>query len=90
MNINNLSEKQLVELNEKVVARIKQLRRNSSRRTASTLKLGQTVSFEDNNGVTTIGKVMKVKRTKAEIKVHTHARGTCTWNVPMSMLTIID
>ena len=90
MNIDNLSEKQLVELNKKVVARIKRLRRSASRRTASTLRPGQTVSFEDNYGVTTIGKVMKVKRTKAEIKVHTHARGTCTWNVPMSMLTVID
>ena len=90
MNIDNLSENQLIELNKKVVARIKHLRRSASRRTASTLRPGQTVSFEDNCGVTTIGKVMKVKRTKAEIKVHTHARGTCTWNVPMNMLTVID
>lgn len=90
MNIDNLSEKQLVELNDRVITRIKHLRRIASRRTASTLRLGQTVSFEDNYGVTTIGKVMKVNRTKAKIKVHTHTRGTCTWNVPMSMLTIID
>ena len=91
MNIDNLTEQQLVELNNRVVERINQLRRSSAMRTKRVLRAGQTVTFVDNYGVETRGVVVKVNRTKAKIRVRNPGdyRHT-TWNVPMNMLTIVD
>ena len=91
MNIDNLTEQQLIELNNRVVERINRLRKSAAMRTKRVLRAGQTVTFVDNYGFKTRGVVVKVNRTKAKIRVrnpsdHRHT----TWNVPMNMLTIVD
>ena len=91
MNIDNLTEQQLIELNNRVVERINRLRKSAALRTKRVLRAGQTVTFVDNYGVNTRGVVVKVNRTKAKIRVRNPGdyRHT-TWNVPMNMLTIVD
>ena len=91
MKIDHLTEQQLVELNNQVIERIKYLRRSASMRAARILRQGQTVSFNDNYGVYTTGTVTKVNRTKAKVRVQMPGLNRhTTWNVPMSMLTIVD
>ena len=91
MNIDNLTEQQLIDLNDRVIERIKQLRRSASMRNKRILRAGQTVTFVDNYGVETRGLVVKVNRTKAKIRVRNPGDYShTTWNVPMNMLTIVD
>ena len=91
MNIDNLTEQQLIELNIRVVERINQLRRSAAMRTKRVLRAGQTVSFVDAYDVKVKGTVMKVNRTRAKVRVRNqHDHSYTTWNVSMNMLTIID
>ena len=46
-NISNLTEQQLLELNNRVIARVKELRRQASRRNKQRLHTGQEVSFRN-------------------------------------------
>ena len=90
MNIQHLSIQELIDLNNKVVLRIRHLRRAKSREAAHTLCVGNKVSFENNHGRTEIGIVTKVNRTKAKIRIQTSTGNSSLWNVPMNMLTVIS
>ena len=91
MNIDKLTEQQLIDLNDRVIERIKQLRRSASMRNKRILRAGQTVTFVDNHGVETSGGVVKVHRTKEMVRVRQPGLNRhTTWNVPMNMLTIVD
>ena len=78
-----LSLEELVELNEFVVSRIKEKRAHKARVVKRRLHEGVKVSFQDNTGQTLTGEVIKVMRKFAQVKVD-----SCTWRVPMNMLTI--
>jgi hypothetical protein len=91
MNIQHLAIQELIDLNNKVVLRIKHLRRAQSHETAHTLRVGNKVSFTNNHdGRTAIGTVMKVNRTRAKIKTQSSTGSISLWNVPMNMLTVIS
>ncbi len=91
MNIDHLTEQQLINLNNQVIERIKHLRRRASMRAKRSLSVGNTVSFNDNYGIHTTGTVTKVNRTKAKVRVQMPGLNRhTTWNVPMNMLTIVE
>jgi hypothetical protein len=80
ININSLSETELLDLNNLVVKRIKALRRASASRMGVSLRVGDRVTWSSRKGTFT-GNVTKVNRVKAKVDVH-----GCIWTVPMSML----
>ena len=82
INISNLSENELIELNSRVVKAIKAKRRLASTLVASSLCIGDNVTFTGRRGQPMRGTVTKIMRVKAKVKV-----GMSTWTVPMNMLT---
>lgn len=78
-----LSLEELIELNQFVVSRIKEKRSHKSRAVKRRLFEGSEVSFENNDGQVVSGSVIKIMRKFAQVRV-----GSCTWRVPMSLLTI--
>ena len=93
-NINNLTEQQLLELNNKIVDRIKELRRQQSRKNKQSLHVGQKVSFKNYQGLTLTGSIVKVKRTRAIVEVSSgnleYVNHTTRWDVALNMLNPID
>ena len=81
-DIKFLNEDELIELNQFIVGRIKHERNEASRRMKRQLVVGSKVSFEDNDGVTVQGKIIKVMRKFAKVDV-----AHCTWRVPLNLLT---
>ena len=82
-DIKFLNEEALIELNRFVVATIKHVRNEESRRMKRQLFVGTKVSFED-GGKVFHGEVQKVMRKFARIRVE--SRGE-TWRVPLNLLT---
>lgn len=91
-NINNLTEQQLLELNNRVIARVKELRQQKSRQNKLRLQTGQKVSFDNSRyGVTETGTIIKVKRTRAIVEVKNRfGSGTTRWDIALNMLNPID
>ena len=81
-DIKFLNEVELIELNQFIVGRIKHERNKASQKMKRQLFVGSKVSFEDNDGVTVQGKIIKVMRKFAKVDV-----AHCTWRVPLNRLT---
>ena len=77
-----LNEEELIELNQFIVGRIKHERNQASQRMKRQLFVGTKVSFEDNDGKTVQGRIIKVMRKFARVDV-----AHCTWRVPLNRLT---
>tara|TARA_B100000700_G_C14889584_1_gene782085 strand:+ start:382 stop:672 length:291 start_codon:yes stop_codon:yes gene_type:complete len=80
-----LNEVELIELNQFIVGRIKHERNEASRRMKRQLFVGTKVSFEDNDGWTTHGKIVKVMRKFAQVDT-----GANIWRVPLNRLTKLE
>ncbi len=84
-DIKFLNEDELIELNQFIVGRIKHERNEASRRMKRQLFVGTEVSFEDNNGFTAHGKIVKVMRKFARVDTGAHV-----WRVPLNLLTKLE
>ena len=73
---------ELLFLNNHICGLIKSKRAQASRQAKRGLFAGTKVSFEDNDGRTLTGTVIKTMRKYAKVDV-----GHCTWRVPMHALT---
>ena len=80
--ISKMDLEEMLTLNSFLVGRIKHERNEESRRMKRQLFVGSKVSFEDNDGQTVQGKIVKVMRKFA--KVDTDAN---IWRVPLNRLT---
>jgi hypothetical protein len=67
INIDGLSIAELVELNKKVVARVKALQVQERLEAASQFKIGDVVSFYGKEKAKITGIVLSIKKTKATI-----------------------
>ena len=82
INLANLTESELIELNQRVVKAIKARRRSDAALVGSTLCVGDIVTFTGRRGQPMRGTVTKINRVKAKVKV-----GMSTWTVPMNLLS---
>ena len=82
-DIKFLNEEELIELNQFIVGRIKLERNRASQRMKRQLFVGSKVSFEDNNGWTVQGKIIKVMRKFAQVR----GPDQTVWRVPLNLLT---
>ena len=81
-NLTDLNEAELIELNQFIVGRIKHQQNEEARRMKRQLFVGSKVSFEDNDGFTAHGKIVKVMRKFAKVDT-----GANIWRVPLNRLT---
>ncbi len=84
-DIRFLNEDELIELNQFVVGRIKHERNMEAQRMKRQLFVGTKVSFEDNDGFTAHGKIVKVMRKFARVDT-----GAAIWRVPLNRLTKVQ
>ena len=91
-NISNLTEQELLELNNRVIARVKELRRQASRRNKQRLHTGQEVSFRNSRyGILETGTIVKVKRTRAIVEVpNRFGAGSTRWDIALNMLNPVE
>ena len=80
--ITQLPLNDMLELNKFLVGHIKAKRAVEARRMKRQLFVGTRVSFEDNDGQTLTGRIVKVMRKYAQVDV-----AHCTWRVPLTALT---
>ena len=76
-----LTLEELQELNAFVVGRIKHERALVGQKMKRQLFVGSKVSFEDNDGFTAHGKVVKIMRKYAKVDT-----GAAIWRVPLNRL----
>jgi len=72
----------MLKLNKFLVSHIKAKRAVEARRMKRSLFIGSRVSFEDNDGWTAQGKIVKVMRKFAQVDT-----GAAIWRVPITALT---
>ena len=80
--LNKLDLQEMLELNKYLVGLIKAKRSDAARRMKRSLFIGSKVSFEDNDGFTVQGKVIKVMRKYAQVDI-----GPVIYRVPLTALT---
>ena len=80
--IEHLTYNDMLELNKFLVGRIKAKRAVEAKRMKRQLFVGTRVSFEDNDGWTVQGKIVKVMRKFAQVDT-----GAAIWRVPITALT---
>ena len=73
----------MLELNKFLVEHIKHKRNIASQKMKRQLFVGTKVSFEDNNGWTVQGKIIKVMRKFAQVR----GPDQTVWRVPITALT---
>ena len=83
--ITQLSLDDMMALNSFLVGRIKAKRAVEAKRMKRQLFVGTKVSFEDNDGFTVQGKIIKVMRKFAKVDV-----GPVVWRVPLNALTKLE
>ena len=80
--ITQLPLNDMLKLNKFLVEHIKAKRALEAKRMKRQLFVGTKVSFEDNDGKTVQGRIIKVMRKFARVDV-----AHCTWRVPLNRLT---
>ena len=88
-SIKAMDLEEMVELNQYLVTQIRAERTLLSRRAKLTLRLGQTVKFEGNDGEIVQGELIKKMRKFAQVRVNSGFRAL-TWRVPMNMLEVVQ
>lgn len=82
INLDGLSEADLIELHDKIVDRLQFLHQQKTTHALLELAIGERVMFEDNNGQTQAGIV--IRRNRKTVTVHgDNAR---QWNVSPQLL----
>ena len=81
--ISKMDLEEMLALNSFLVGRIKAKRTEESKRLKRLLFVGTEVSFKDNNGWTTNGKIIKVMRKFAQVR----GPDRTVWRVPITHLT---
>ena len=91
INLGEHTEQELLELNKRIVNRVKELRRQKSSLNKQRLYSGQTVSWNNRFGSTSTGTIVKVKRTRAIVEVkNSFGSETTRWDIALNMLNPID
>ena len=80
--ISKMNLEEMLALNSFLVGRIKAKRAAEAKRMKRLLFVGTKVSFEDNNGWTVHGKIIKVMRKFAQVR----ASDRTVWRVPITAL----
>ena len=80
--ISKMNLEEMLALNSFLVGRIKAKRAAEAKRMKRLLFVGTKVSFEDNDGFTVQGKIVKVMRKFAQVDT-----GANIWRVPLNRLT---
>ena len=81
--ISKMNLEEMMALNSFLVDRIKAKRAVEAKRMKRQLFAGTKVSFEDNNGWTVQGKIIKVMRKFAQVR----GPDQTVWRVPLNLLT---
>ena len=82
--VDNLTEAQLINLNNAVISRLREVRARKVKLVKMSLNEGDTVRWTGKRGLQ-VGTVVAIKRKYAHVDV-----GSGTWRVPMSMLNKVD
>ncbi len=83
INIENLTIEELIDLNGKIVNRIKDLRTQEQMKAATQFRIGDVVSCIHQDKRKIIGFVLSIRKTKITILTEDNER----WSVPASVLT---
>lgn len=83
INIENLSIDDLVELNKKVVCRIKELRAQRQFKAAAQFRMGDVVSFPNKHNKKVTGFITSIRKATISVLTETNEQ----WNVSATLLT---
>jgi hypothetical protein len=83
INIEHLSADDLMELNKKIVSRIKELKAQEQFKAAARFRMGDVVSFSDKNNVKTTGFITSIRKSTISVLTENNEH----WNVSASLLT---
>ena len=75
--IKNLNEEELLYLNRLIVERLKLISQAKSTRAMAKFNIGESVQFEDNDGATVTGRVIKLNKKTVTVLMDNNHR----WNV---------
>ena len=84
--IKDLNEAELVYLNRLIIERLKLISQAKSTREMARFNLGELVEFEDNNGNTIAGRVIKLNKKTISILTNQNRR----WNVAPVFLRSVE
>ena len=84
--IKNLTEEELFYLNRLIVERLKLMSQAKSTFEMAKFNIGELVQFEDNDGNTITGRVIKLNKKTISILTENHQR----WNVAPVFLKSVD
>ncbi len=83
IDIEHLSTEALIELNKKIVSRIKELRAQEQFKAAAQFRMGDVVSFPNNDKVKTTGFIISIRKSTISVLTENNER----WNVSATLLT---
>jgi len=76
VNIENLSVKDLLELNKKIISRVKELRAQEQLKAAERFRVGEVVSFQDRDNGKITGIIISMRKTKISILTEDNEKWT--------------
>jgi len=85
---NGANEQDLLELNKWIIARLKWVRNVKANDLKRVLSAGMIVEWNGRKGYQK-GTIVKVNRTRVQVKVSDGFGYDMTWNVPMSLVKIV-
>ena len=83
IDIEHLSIETFIELDKKIVSRIKELRAQEQFKAAAQFRIGDVVSFPNNDKVKTTGFIISIRKSTISILTENNER----WNVSATLLT---
>lgn len=83
INIENLSVKDLLELNKKIISRVKELKAQEQLKAAERFRMGEVVSFQSRDSGKITGIIMSMRKTKISILTEDNEK----WTVSPALLT---
>ncbi|MGV8948487.1 MAG: hypothetical protein ACOH2E_03865 [Candidatus Paracaedibacter sp.] len=82
-DIENLTVQELIDLNEKVIRRLKELKSQEERKAATQFRINDIVSFTTRDNKKIIGFVTSTRKSKISIFTEDNEK----WNVPPTILS---
>ena len=83
IDIEHLSIEALIELNKRIVSRIKELRAQEQFKAATQFRMGDVVSFPNRDHVKTTGFIISIRKSTISVLTENNER----WNISASLLT---
>lgn len=83
INIEPLNVEELIELNKKIISRIKDLRAQEQLKVAAQFRIGDLVSFQNRDHLKITGVIISVRKAKISILTENNER----WDVSPALLT---